>query len=238
VENEKQEKRPKWMRETALGMDRLAVESEVKKSEMSGAGHPSDQRRGIAHKKNSLQRKKPGPRAAQSCRVAPAIEDWRSAPRGARAALPLRQDGDEPRRTSGEQRTPRMAARSGRKSRPHASGRPDGEEKTQGRAQRSDRGGTEDQKALQNRRIPDPREEKREPGLGFALGSRSREIGNQEIKACAKPENYTPVKMIQESRKIRWTKACTLSFTVGWWKESDRVFEHVTMDMSTRDRSP
>jgi hypothetical protein len=37
------------------------------------------------------------------------------------------------------------------------------------------------------------------------------------------PANVIRVEMIQNNRKICWTRACALSFTVGWWKESVAV---------------
>ena len=45
------------------------------------------------------------------------------------------------------------------------------------------------------------------------------------------------VRMIQNWRKIPWTRACTLSFTVGWWKECVAVIGQVGMDMSLPDRT-
>ena len=45
---------------------------------------------------------------------------------------------------------------------------------------------------------------------------------------CGRPQILISVEMIQIKRKIPWTRACTLSFTVGWWKESVRVIGQVS----------
>jgi hypothetical protein len=51
-----------------------------------------------------------------------------------------------------------------------------------------------------------------------------------------RPQILISVEMIQTKRKIPWTRACTLSFTVGWWKESVAVIGQVSSDVSSRSR--
>jgi hypothetical protein len=68
-------------------------------------------------------------------------------------------------------------------------------------------------------------------GIGSPAISRDLEIG------CGRPQILISVEMIQTKRKIPWTRACTLSFTVGWWKESALVIGQVSLDVSSRSRT-
>jgi hypothetical protein len=83
------------------------------------------------------------------------------------------------------------------------------------------------------------------PGAAGALMSLShpvtldaRNAHGQRVENPAAPgklrrraQKSFPIIMIQIGRKIPWTKACTLSFTVGWWKESERVLGQLETDL-------
>lgn len=60
-------------------------------------------------------------------------------------------------------------------------------------------------------------------------GSRGADFGSTEAIVAQKSIR---IEMIQTDRKIPWTRAAALSFTVGWWKESVAVIGQVGTGLS------
>jgi hypothetical protein len=58
---------------------------------------------------------------------------------------------------------------------------------------------------------------------------RGSDLGRAEASAAQKSIR---IKMVQTDRKIPWTTAAALSFTVGWWKESVAVIGQVGTGLS------
>jgi hypothetical protein len=73
--------------------------------------------------------------------------------------------------------------------------------------------------AIEERAIEESRERKGQAGQEEA----PRLLQEALRSGPRRPWDVIRVKMIQTDRKIPWTRACALSFTVGWWKESVRV---------------
>jgi hypothetical protein len=79
--------------------------------------------------------------------------------------------------------------------------------------------GAIEERAIEERAIEESRERKGQAGQEEA----PRLLQEALRSGPRRPWDVIRVKMIQTDRKIPWTRACALSFTVGWWKESVRV---------------
>jgi hypothetical protein len=72
---------------------------------------------------------------------------------------------------------------------------------------------------------------RRLPRRPFQYEPSQAEPSRAQRSAAQPTQKSIRIEMIQNGRKIPWTKACTLSFTVGWWKESVRVIGQRASDM-------